>query len=304
MLLKISQIQLNTSSFQFRSVEYNSERVQWLVDNWNADVCDPLDVWHSCEEYYLLSGHHRLEAMRRLGIETAECRVHAVDLEQAQVMALVSNSSRLNYTAFEYSRCIAHLISSGQKLSMAAKTMALSTSMAKKYYSLRFLVGTSWERHYEEFQLQTQAFDLCRFIESDGLSASEIESIFKVVTEQDLTPRNLQHLLKAIRKRRETAKSDVESNPETMLLFDLNEYVDDVVKTVKAQSLLHGTANSTWWLYHLVTDRSHVHDFPPEIAEPLRVQLRRLYAYCIGSDDENTTPKRRGGSKIDELPSE
>ena len=146
--LRIADISRDTSRFQFRSEEFDESRVQWLVENWNDGAVDPLDVWREPESgtLYLLSGHHRLEAMVRLNVERCLARVHDLGLTAAQTFALKSNANRKQYTDFEYSRCIAFLVDEQKyAISAAANEMTVSAGMAKKYYGLRHLVGTDWE---------------------------------------------------------------------------------------------------------------------------------------------------------------
>jgi hypothetical protein len=176
--LKVTAISRDTSRFQFRCVEFDESRVQWLVDHWNPEAVDPLDVWRTTEGDFLLSGHHRHEAMVRKHVERCECRVHTFSVEQARTFALKSNANRLSYSTFEYSRCIAFLVDElKQAISAAADEMTVSVGMAKKYYSLRFLVGTDWETQCEKLDLSSRAYELGGYCEVQVKAGEQSPSV-------------------------------------------------------------------------------------------------------------------------------
>lgn len=294
MLLKVKDIRRDTEKFQFRSVEFNEDRVKWLVANWDASAVDPLDVWRTDEGDFLLSGHHRLEAMCRLKVEDCECRVHEFTLEEAQTFALKSNANRLQYSDYEYCRCVVFLVDNQKNtFSAAANELTLSPGMAKKYYSLKFLLGTDWETYNDQFDLTSRAFEVGNFCDVElkagrpGLAYQELQVLFKLITENDFNASQTRQLLRDLKRQREKGQA------ETGSLFDLNQFGSDAVKAVRERNFLDLCAAQTWWLFELIQKEKN-HQFPPEVQEPFEKQLRAFFAYCVGSDDPNITPTRAG----------
>ncbi|HLP92333.1 MAG TPA: hypothetical protein VK184_27540 [Nostocaceae cyanobacterium] len=285
--LRLEEITTNTELFQFRSAHFSEERVQWLVNNWKPESLDPLDIWDSpTGQKILISGHHRLEAMHRRGDSSAPCRLHKISLEEAQIMAAVSNANRLQYTSFEYARCVDFFIRLGRSYTQAATELAInSDGMARKYHSLRHLIGTDWETQTDKLDLLSRAFEVANFCENNSLSKTEIQSLFLLVCKHDLTAPQLRQLLRDFR--RQKAKQNVEE----LQLFDLSAFCDRTAAVLKERSILDNTAAQTWWLYELITNPKY-HKFPDDIKNGLITPLRKLYAYCIGSENEEETPVR------------
>jgi hypothetical protein len=283
--LSVKAINRDTSRFQFRSQDFSEDRVQWLVENWSAAAVDPLDVWRTDEGDFLLSGHHRHETMIRLRIQECVCRVHTFSLEEAQTFALKSNATRLQYSDFEYSRCIAFLVDRGSSISEAANEMAISPGMAKKYYSLRHLVGTDWEMQAQALDLSARAFEIGQFCENTKLSRTDLQALFKVVVDNELNAPQVRQLLRDIKRQREVVA-------QTGTLFDIGDFSSKAVRAVKERNFLDAAAAESWWLYCLLNKNSAGHEFPPDLKEDFLRELKRFYAYCIGSDDTEAEPTR------------
>jgi hypothetical protein len=293
--VRLSEIEKDLGAFQFRSVAFDEERVRWLVANWKPEALDPLDIWLSPDgRKLLIAGHHRLEAMTRRGDNSAPCRVHEVSLQEAQMMALMSNANRLQYTSFEYARCVDFLITKcGNNFVQAAKSLAISEGMAKKYHSLVQLLGTDWELQTDKLDLLSRAFEVASFAQAYPLSQTEIQSLFKITTQYDLTANQIRQLLRDIRRQKTNQEESQES------LFDLASFGDRTAKALKRRTFLDNCAAQTWWLYEMVSsDRHYV--FPEELKEPLLKNLRQIYAHCIGSEEAEVIPVRatKKGRKI------
>ncbi|MEH2458306.1 ParB/RepB/Spo0J family partition protein [Nostoc sp.] len=287
--VRIQEIEKDISSFQFRSVDFDEERVQWLVANWKPEALDPLDIWLSPDgRKFLIAGHHRLESMVRRGDTSAPCRVHQISLEEAQTMAVVSNSNRLQYTSFEYSRCVDFLITKcGKNYEQAAKSLAISEGMARKYHSLFALLGTDWEVQTDKLDLLSRAFEVGNFVENYPLSQTEIQSLFQITAEYDLTANQIRQLLRDIRRQKNA--DDIAQTQGS--LFDLATFGDRTAKALKERTFLDNCAAQTWWLYEMITTERH-HVFPDELKEPLMKDLRRIYAHCIGAEEAEVVPVR------------
>ncbi len=283
----VSQIKRDTSRFQFRTKFFDSTRVDFLVQNWDESILDPLDLWDIAGELYLLAGHHRLEAGIRKNVETLPCRIHKVSETKARTVALLSNANRLEYTAFEKSGCLEYLVNTdGLTLAEAARQMSISAGMAKKFFVLRHLKKTEWEVQSEGMDLLALAFEVGLFCDQNPLKIPELNSLFKVTVKHKLSVPQLQQLFRDIKKHR---------SPKAVqgTLFDLSneELTDRVVSSVKQRSALNNVATYTWFLYELVQAEQE-YAIPDEIKKPLIKQLKMLYAYCIGSDKAEETPKR------------
>src|SRR5699024_11387440 len=73
---KMKDIKLDEKRFQNRS-KLNEEVVSNIVNNFKATDLDPLVIWLDPKDkkYYLLAGHHRHEALKRLKRKTAPVRI-------------------------------------------------------------------------------------------------------------------------------------------------------------------------------------------------------------------------------------
>jgi ParB-like nuclease domain len=291
MQIPLNQIKRDTSRFQFRSSPFVEDRVQWLVENWENAKVDPLDVWEHGGDRFLLSGHHRYEAMLRLQYGKCECRVHTFSLEEAQMFALASNANRLEYSTYEYSRCINFLISV-QKRSFtdAANSMSIKVGIAKKYYALRHLIGSSWEENDEALDLTSRAFLIGEFCETRKMTSLEIESLYKIVTTNDLSLSQTRQLIRDIKRQLEKQRIKAADGGS---LFDMSEFSSGVVRAVKERDFLNTCSAQSWWLYELL-QRSEEHEFPPELKEAFMAALIQFYSYCVGSE-EPVTPVRSTG---------
>ncbi|MEH2467837.1 ParB/RepB/Spo0J family partition protein [Nostoc sp.] len=285
--VRLSEIEKDIGLFQFRSVAFDEERVQWLVTNWKAEALDPIDIWLSPDNRkVLIAGHHRLEAMMRRGDTSAPCRVHQIGLEEARMMALMSNANRLQYTSFEYARCVDFLVNKcGKNYLQAAESLAISEGMARKYHSLVHLLGTDWEVQTDKLDLLSRAFEVANFAQTYALSQTEIQSLFLITAQYDLIANQIRQLLRDIR-RQKSQDAQTQAN-----LFDLAAFGSRTAKALKERTFLDNCAAQTWWLYEMITSERH-HIFPAELKEPLMKDLRRIYAHCIGSDEAEVVPVR------------
>jgi len=100
----IGMIRVRPEHFQARDVapgsSFDERRVQQLVEGWDRSRLDPIVVAPDPEGgYVVLSGHHRLEAARRVGEENLPVRVVDVNIEtdagmqRAQREAILANFS-------------------------------------------------------------------------------------------------------------------------------------------------------------------------------------------------------------------
>jgi len=75
-LLPVSGVKTDTARFQNRKSEYSEASVERIVANFDENKLDPIVVWRDPENMrtYVLSGHSRLEAHKRLGKDKIKAR--------------------------------------------------------------------------------------------------------------------------------------------------------------------------------------------------------------------------------------
>lgn len=93
--LSVDKIKMDTHEFQFRDASHDPNHVNELVNAIKrGDTLDPMIVWQSPNdgEYYVIAGHHRLIALRRVK-KTARVRVRVFEgsLRNARLIAVQSN---------------------------------------------------------------------------------------------------------------------------------------------------------------------------------------------------------------------
>ena len=76
-------------------------QIKNIVENYDNALYDPLVVNQEGGGYFVISGHHRLEAARRLGIEKVPARVLQVSERDAHKLAAQANENRLEHSALE-----------------------------------------------------------------------------------------------------------------------------------------------------------------------------------------------------------
>lgn len=74
--LPVSAIKTDTKRFQNRKTEYSEASVERIVNDFDANKLDPIVVWRDPENanIYVLSGHSRFEAHKRLGRDKIKAR--------------------------------------------------------------------------------------------------------------------------------------------------------------------------------------------------------------------------------------
>lgn len=75
-LLPVSTIKTDTKRFQNRKTEYSEASVERIVSDFDENKLDPIVVWRDPENanIYVLSGHSRFEAHKRLGRDKIKAR--------------------------------------------------------------------------------------------------------------------------------------------------------------------------------------------------------------------------------------
>lgn len=299
--LKLSEIERDTAKFQFRKTDFSPSQVEWLVDNWNESILDPLDIWLFENKYYVLSGHHRYEAALRLKKATLDCRIHECDLGVAQLIALTSNANRLEYSTFEKSYCMEFLIDNQkQTFEEAIKQLpGVSVWLARRLYHLKYLRGTSWEENIDKLNIAPQAFEVGLFCKTTPLSKNEIECLYRVVTDQQISGNHLLEFLKDIRAWKEKHQK---STPEQAqgLLFNVEEFTNEAFAEIVSTSIKRTNqgdlALQIWWVYTLIQRPDN--QIPSALIDSLLPLLRKVYAITVNSENEEEEPVRNARKKL------
>jgi len=143
--VRLSDIKTDVSRFQFRSVPFEEERVQWIVANWNPSLLDPLDVWESPEGKYLLAGHHRLDKpFDELTVDEWEfLKQHSADLRRQLEQAYISD----NFGCYNRDVPLTNCSISSAAVGNADVNTSLPSSVTKTSFSIRMpRTSANWER--------------------------------------------------------------------------------------------------------------------------------------------------------------
>lgn len=98
----LKDINTDTKRFQNRS-KLNKEVLDQIIKNYNPQKLDAVVIWKDKNnKYYLLAGHHRLEATKKLNLKTIPARIFTGSEKEAIKYAKVeSNSNRSLETPLE-----------------------------------------------------------------------------------------------------------------------------------------------------------------------------------------------------------
>ena len=160
-LVPVLDLNFDTKNFQNRDSEYSEASVSRIIDavddgDFNWAVFDPITIWRNPTDgkYYVLSGHSRSEAFRRLAMSGKQAdgrkfdripaKVFEGTFEQAKELALNSNTLSTKETDLEranyYRERRAKLLSNGLKSSEVRKRLLeLARKNATKIIYLSYL---------------------------------------------------------------------------------------------------------------------------------------------------------------------
>ncbi len=268
-LVTIANIQTNPKEFQFRDEPVHEVDVAWLVTNWDDNQCDPIDLWEHNGALLLICGHHRTEAALRLGKTELLARVHAGTFEAAKDIAAANNTTRKSYTDWELVGCFEYFINErGCTLEEACRRMKRNhIPTARKLYSLRHLRGTDWEVNYVSQNLWTMGTIVGGHCEKYPLNKHEIQSLFQSMVKYDLTPTQMQRLLKQMVIATEEATE--------MGLFDIKQFTTATVKAVRQVDALSEVARSARALQRAI-DKAELGKIDSQIYSKTKSNLDKL----------------------------
>ena len=185
------RIAVRPDLFQARDVtaggSYDEERVRQITGNWNPERFDPLSVVADPEKpgsYIVIGGHHRLEAVRRLGLETVPVRVLAGDINVPQERrrlereAVVSNFGVAETNLREKVNAAGRLADSGMDQGQVAREMRLRRGEAERLLWLRRLPPGMLERVMVQPELAPAAAELGRAVDRHGMGPETVQGLF------------------------------------------------------------------------------------------------------------------------------
>ena len=186
-----SRIAVRPGLFQARDVtaggSYDEERVRQITGNWNPERFDPLSVVADPEKpgsYFVIGGHHRLEAVRRLGLETVPVRVLAGDINvpgerrRLEREAVVSNFGVAETNLREKVNAAGRLADSGMDQVQVAREMRLRRGEAERLLWLRRLPPGMLERVMVQPELAPAAAELGRAVDRHGMGPETVQGLF------------------------------------------------------------------------------------------------------------------------------
>lgn len=172
-------------NFQPRSQRYNragitEASINDIVQNYNPNRFDPIKVWHRPDDdaYVVISGHHRLEASRRLNLENIPATVVEGDLAEAKRVARQSNSiTALKPT--EYGRAVRAEMDEGVNINQAAATHKLKRADAERYVRSTYMPDDLQEL-LDNGQLKiSQASLLGEAVQDGTMSTADVQSFYR-----------------------------------------------------------------------------------------------------------------------------
>ena len=185
------RIAVRPDLFQARDVSaggsYDEERVRQITENWNPERFDPLSVVADPGNpggYIVIGGHHRLEAVRRLGLETVPVRVLAGDIDvpgerrRLEREAVVSNFGVAETNLREKVNAAGRLADLGMDQVQVAREMRLRRGEAERLLWLRRLPPGMLERVMVQPELAPAAAELGRAVDRHGMGPETVQGLF------------------------------------------------------------------------------------------------------------------------------
>ena len=166
---------------------HSDDRVKEIVANWNPERFDPIAVVANPDrpgEYIVISGHHRLEAVKRLDLPAVPVRVLSGDIrdvgerQRLEREAVVSNFGVAESNLRERVTAVGRLADSGLSKREVATQMRIKPSEADRLLWLRRLPPGIIERAMIQPELTPAAAELGRAMERHGLGEEAVGGLF------------------------------------------------------------------------------------------------------------------------------
>lgn len=187
--VSLEQIRTRPELFQARDTtpgaSFDERKVQNLVENWSPDRVDPLVVAPDPEGgYVVLSGHHRLEAARRVGAEDLPVRVVNADLttnagmNRAQTEAILGNFGQAEQNVRERVRAFSTLADHGMSVDEIGAQARMSAEKVQRTLDVGHAGAAIVDRVTANPQLEGVAAEVGRFRRMFGVSEEDAQGTF------------------------------------------------------------------------------------------------------------------------------
>ena len=133
--IPLDDIHLDKARFQPRD-DFSEEKVQEIVTNFNPALFKPLIVWKDPKDSktYVLAGHHRYEALKRMKRKSAPVVFAQGDEQKAVELAWTENQSGRSQTEAENAKYL-------RKLAMSGRTKSEIKSECQRLYGRSCVVA-------------------------------------------------------------------------------------------------------------------------------------------------------------------
>lgn len=171
--IPVGEIKAVPDKYQFRDTAFNEHKVMNIVNHFDPYQMTPVIVRQTPEGgFELLSGHHRLEAAKRMGLENLPAMIYNVDVPTAQMIARKSNAVAAGYTPLEEAKIFQQEIEGGKNIGQISQEYGgKSSSYIKNMLELNHLSD-----------------ELKGLIRDNGLDVKMAAVLGKAVGEFDIPP--------------------------------------------------------------------------------------------------------------------
>lgn len=218
--MKKRQLQKNLGvdrSLQPRSKPFDEEHVRGIVDNYIGERMDPIIVKRGADgETYVVAGHNRLEAAKRLNVDVP---IRYTDASGDELLRLSrdTNMQNLGMSNATIAASVREMVDAGKSFEEIGRALKLSpdgiaktpATMAERYYNFSFLrEGSNLHRLADQGIIPMEvAANAGRGIRNGNLTQAEVESLAMRVTDNRLNPKYFDGIIKRAIKRAEEGKS-------------------------------------------------------------------------------------------------
>lgn len=156
----------------------SENQVKNITDNYNPALFEPLILNKEKDGYYLISGHHRLEAAKRLGIDVP-AKVVSVSEAEARTLAAQANENRLEHTALEQSKVYQNEIDNGLSLSAVAVKFNKPATFIENRLAINALSPAMKDKVRDNFIPISHATEFAKAAKHYGWNAQTQDEIYR-----------------------------------------------------------------------------------------------------------------------------